>query len=109
MASPCYFVRCNTVQEQDQTGDTNATGITCADTYPSTAQATFTRFSAVGDLAAFFDASLINEDCYNCEFWDGVLGGKVDQSSGPNLNLVNCLLDRSSTAFYTTANSPLGI
>ena len=106
MASPCYFVRCNTVQELDQSGD--ATGITCADlNVSSSVQATFTRFSAAGDLAAFFDASPLYRDYfYNCEFWDGLLGGNVPNGGiGPDFFLVNCLLDRSSMAFYTTATS----
>ncbi|HTQ51007.1 MAG TPA: Ig-like domain-containing protein [Candidatus Acidoferrales bacterium] len=108
VASPCYFVRCNTVQENDQSGDTNATGITCPDLNASSpVQATFTRFSAAGDLAAFFDASQLYPGYfYNCEFWDGLLGGNVPNGGiGSDFFLVNCLLDRSSTAYYTTATS----
>ncbi|HTQ52092.1 MAG TPA: Ig-like domain-containing protein [Candidatus Acidoferrales bacterium] len=108
VASPCYFVRCNTVQENDQSGDTSATGITCPDLNASSAvQATFTRFSAAGDLAAFFDASQLYPDYfYNCEFWDGLLGGNVPNGGfGSDVFLVNCLLDRSATAFNTTATS----
>ena len=107
VASPCYFVRCNTVQELDQSGD--ATGITSADpNNPSSVQANFTRFSAAGDLAAFFDATpLFVNDCYNCEFWDGLLGGNVANGTyAPNFYLVNCLLDRSAMDFYTTSSSP---
>ena len=108
VASPCYFVRCNTVQEQDLTGDTNTIGITSVDINNQPAvQATFTRFSAAGGLATYFDASYLGITLYNCEFWGGLLGGKVSGGAvALELSLINCLLDRSSTAFYTGNSGP---
>jgi len=98
---PCYFVRCNTVQEADNTGD--GTGIIGSGNYP-TLGATFTRFSAVGDLAVFFDAnsiqlwsSTVGAMC-NCEFWSGAIGGSVN---GASFNMANALLDRSQVSLQT--------
>ena len=99
--SPCYFVRCNTVQESDQSGD--GMGIAGSGQGP-TLNATFTRFSAVGDIAPFFDANSLYPYLYNCELWSGLLGGSVN--GGLQLYCYNCLFDRSAITFSTTAGSP---
>ncbi|MEI9962515.1 MAG: Ig-like domain-containing protein [Limisphaerales bacterium] len=104
-ASPCYFVRVNTVQEADSSGD--GTGMTDSNGngWPSM-NAVFTRFSALGNTAAFFNANSFYVSAYNCEFWNGLLGGNV--TGGLQLYCYNCLFDRSFIGFETTINSPYG-
>ena len=101
LANRCYFMPCNTIQEQAQAS--GGPGFTGNDYQPSLA-ATFTDFWAL-DGAAFFDAkySLVTAD--NCEFWKGTLGGTVAASSGPFLTLQNCLLDASLLSLDTTENN----
>ena len=102
--NPCYFVRCNTVQEADASGD--GTGIAGSGLDNAYLHATFTRFSALGDSAAFVDGNWINADSINnCEFWSGLIGGTVT-----NLQLIcgNCLFDRSFINFSGNANSVWG-
>ncbi|MDE3066741.1 MAG: hypothetical protein KGJ60_04230, partial [Verrucomicrobiota bacterium] len=97
----CYFLPCNTVQEQSSGGGPGITG----NGVSPTINATFTRFWAL-DQAAFFDANALNvEDAYNCEFWQGTLGGTGFVIGGLDLYLVNCLLDDSSVNFNTTSTS----
>jgi hypothetical protein len=86
--NPCYFVRCNTVQEQDQSGD--GTGIS-ASASTGFVYAYFTRFSAVGDVAAFLNGTLLDiRAANNCEFWNGVLGGNNNDTLVQMLG-ANCL------------------
>ena len=102
---PCYFVRCNTVQEADASGD--GTGFAGSGLDNAYVHATFTRFSALGDLAVFFDGNWINADSiYNCEFWSGLIGGNATVEL--QLICYNCLFDRSSIFFSLTANSAYG-
>ncbi len=104
-ASPCYFLPCNAVQEQAGSG----TGITDASGADNpTVTATFTRFWAVDNQPTFFDASSPNVTAYNCEFWNGLLGGVPDGNvTGVlQLNLQNCLLENSLMYFQTIDSSP---
>ncbi|MDE3067178.1 MAG: hypothetical protein KGJ60_06450, partial [Verrucomicrobiota bacterium] len=97
----CYFLPCNTVQEQSSGGGPGIAG----NGVSATMNATFTRFWAV-DSATFFDANSLNvQDAYNCEFWQGTLGGAGFVIGGLDLYLVNCLLDDSSVNFNTTSTS----
>lgn len=101
--NPCYFVRCNTVQESDQSGD--GTGMAGSGQWP-TINATFTRFSALADVAKFFDANALNVYPYNCEFWSGLLGGSVNNvNGGLDLECYNCLFDRCFIDIAPTASS----
>ena len=102
---PCYFVRCNTVQEADNNGGSSndGTGIAGSGNYPNV-NATFTRFSALGDMAAFLDGNdVFPASIYNCEFWSGMLGGSAVNTFG--LSCYNCLFDRSFINYSLTANS----
>src|ERR1019366_4004519 len=81
---PCYFVRCNTVQEADNSGD--GTGIAGSARYPFVSSV-FTCFSALGNLAVFLDADSIYTwldnnpaPMCNCEFWSGSIGGNVNDA-----------------------------
>lgn len=93
---PCYFVRCNTIQEADTSGD--GTGI-AGGAAGGWVQAAFTRFSSIGDFATFFDGSMNYNswvDC--CEFHSGAVGGVVNDNS--SLSLTNDLLDRSLISLH---------
>ena len=101
---PCYFVRCNTVQEADNNGGSSndGTGIAGSAAYPSVSSV-FTRFSALGDLAVFIDANSIltwinnyPEPISNCEFWSGGIGGNVNDAW---FLLSNDLLNRTKVSF----------
>lgn len=100
--NPCYFVRCNTVQESDQGGD--GIGIAGSGQSSNPIYATFTRFSALGDIAAFFDANSVyngyldDYSCDNCEFLAGSLGGA--SGAGLQLSCRNCLFDRSTANVF---------
>jgi hypothetical protein len=108
---PCYFVRCNTVQEADGSGDgTVETGLAGSGNYPFVSPV-FTRFSALGDLAVFFDADSIlawgdysADPICNCEFWSGSIGGNVTNAW---FLLSNDLLDRTKVSFRGSGNGIL--
>ena len=99
-ANPCYFLPCNAVQEQGGSG----TGITDASGSDGpNVIASFTRFWPVDNQAVLFDGSSLNVSAYNCEFWNGLLGGNV--AGGFSLNMQNCLLENSLTYFLTVPTS----
>ena len=105
-----YFVRCNAVQEADNSGD--GTGIAGNGQYVIVT-ATSTCFSALGGLAAFFDANWVfagpdydnSSGFYNCEFWGGLIGGGTVNAI--DLTCYNCLFDRSSINYWMTAGSSI--
>jgi hypothetical protein len=101
--NPCYFVRCNAVQEADHSGDGTGLADSSGSDWPFVF-AIWTRFAAVGDQAAFVAANSLYVYAYNCEFWDGLLGGDIN--GGLLLYGHNCLFDRSFIQFSTTENSP---
>jgi hypothetical protein len=107
---PCYFARCNTVQEADNSGNGNgSTGIAGSGQSP-TLNAIYTRFSAVGDLDAFSDANTVNGYVIdNCEFWSGRLGGPALGEAVMDFH--NCLFDRTAVyfSFVTGANADLAL
>ncbi|MGH7953598.1 MAG: hypothetical protein ACREFE_17010, partial [Limisphaerales bacterium] len=99
--NPCYFLPCNAVQE----GGGSGIGITYANGYDNAVvNAAFTRFWAMDNQADFFDASSLSVNAYNCEFWNGLLGGDV--TGGLKLNLINCLLNGSTVYILAIASSP---
>lgn len=100
VTSPCYFVRCSTVQESDGSGD--STGIS-ASTNSGSVNIEFTRFSALGDIAAFVDGSALTVSATNSEFWSGLLGGSV--TNALSLNFQNDLLDRSDVSLPSGTSS----
>jgi hypothetical protein len=112
-SQPCYFVRCSTVQEAD--GSHDGTGI--AGSSPVVViSAAFTRFSALGNQAVFFDADSIATvwvgDNYNfapmcnCEFWSGAIGGNVNVN-GVWFWLSNDLLDRTKVSLLESGSGEL--
>jgi len=103
VGSPCYFVRCNTVQESDSSGDD--TGIAGSGQWPYL-YSTFTRFSAMGDIADYFDANATYENTYNCEFWAGLIGGDIN--GGLSLVSCNCLFDRAYVDLDSSESSSYG-
>ena len=112
--NPCYFVRCNTVQEADGSGDrySDGTGIVNIGDYGSDSfnkiKATFTRFSALGDRAVFIGGNGFTADSiYNCEFWNGAIGGDANDKQEV-FNCYNCLFDRSAIDLSLTAASYYG-
>jgi hypothetical protein len=86
--SPCYFVRGNTVWEQDTGGD--GTGIDSASfSAAPVVDASFTRFSTVDNFGALGSAAgSLSFSATNCEFYNASFGAYI----GLAANLFNCLL-----------------
>jgi hypothetical protein len=103
--APTYWVRGNTVQEQDLTGGYGPGGIT-GWTYPSVAeapqiQARFLRCSALANEPPHFrdDWGILVVQATHCEFWGGQMGGYDSLHS-----YTNCLFDRVAV-WHATADS----
>lgn len=111
--APTYWVRCNTVQEQDTTGGYGPGGIdswtTTQANYP-TVRARFLRSMATaGEAGNFFsdDWGRLWMDLADSEFWSGSFGGY-----GNYVSCTNCLMHRvpvglsngDSTSYFRLRN-----
>ena len=104
--APCYWVRCNTVQEQDLGGATGPGAIQSRTyNYSGTAPILNARFLRLSILTTAQDTyfrdynAVLTENLTSCEFWTGVFGGY-------NIigNYTNCLFDRISF-WHTTGDT----
>jgi hypothetical protein len=91
--APDYWVRLNTVQEQDYTAGYGQAGIeTWVNSNLPTVSGQFLRCSAMaGELRSYFsdDSGSIQAYMANCEFW----GGSLD-AYGDYMYFTNCLMQR---------------
>jgi hypothetical protein len=133
--APCYWVRCNTVQESDSSGGFGIGGIE-GTTYPHSAAtpvitATFLRCSALTDQEDMHfrdDFGTLQEQLSNCEFYTGSVGGynvigfytnclfdrvsfwhQTGDSSYPAMYFRNCLWHGTSLSFAHQEVSPYWI
>lgn len=104
VTAPCYWVRLNTVQENDRTAGQSAGGFTgWANTSADVADlyARFTRFSMMS-----YDGNHVRDDNHyfnfraaNCEFYGGGAGGY-----GISMYFTNCLFARTYLAQVSGGN-----
>ena len=133
--APCYWVRCNTVQENDTSGGFGIGGIE-ATTYPHSSAtpvltATFLKCSALTDQEDMHfrdDYGTLQEQLSNCEFYTGSVGGynvigfytnclfdrvsfwhQTGDSSYPAMYFRNCLWHGTSLSFAHQEASPFWI
>jgi len=111
VTSPDYWVRANTVQEDDPNGSYGAGGLVSEYSYGTlsaapTAEASFTRFSMLAGYGNLFrdDNGELYINLKNCEFWDTGEGGY-----GIGLNLTNCLFYRTYIGVQSTGPAEMSM
>lgn len=102
--NPCYYVRGNTVWENDTGGDGAGVASTSASS-PPLVDADFTRFSVIGSFDCFGSsgASLLFS-ATNCEFRNGTW---EDFNMGNSLTLFNCLFADSIINAFCYSGDPV--
>ena len=111
VTSPDYWVRANTVQEDDSNGSYGSGGLVSEYSFGTlsaapTAEASFTKYSMLAGYGNPFrdDGGELYINMKNCEFWDTGEGGY-----GVGLNLTNCLFYRTYIGVYSSGPAEMSM